>query len=728
MGKRGWAAIVLIPLLGCLCHYGFLLWPGTTLAGMDFLNLDYPRAELIHRAFIAGRIPLWNPYEWGGCPLLAAMQGSVLYPPIWPMLLLPQPYGLQVSIFVHVVWAAVGAALLARYLLQCPSQVAAFSGIAYACSGYYVGRIEQANIVATFSWTPWIFLTATRLMDGRGSWQAMLGAISLCILPGHPQTTALALLGCAVFITSRAVFNRSASRYAAALRLALLSVMGALGVTAAQLLPTQELSALSERVWSWPDPMSPALKWEHLPALVVPGYFRHLAHVSWGKAFGYTELGLYCGVLAFPLAVWGAVVSVRNRDATGCALLATWIFSMLFALGNSGLIANPFVKFIPLFTHSRGVGRMLNSSTLCYTLLAAHGLYAAVRFLATRKGLKRHGLVYATCIALLIADLCWTNWTELYGQLVDSTAVRRISPLASHLKDGARLYRFMQNDSDLYLDNRASLVPYRGARLLPNLTSVQRVQVLDGYEEALLPTRAWANLLRRYNRNLRSDHVDARLVALLGAGHLLTDYPIRSFGLEWKSVAAHQWPAGGISLWGNLFSPVAALEDVLTSDGVSVATRIRETFNEETTTGLAAEFVNREGYAFALPGRKAVSHAFSTMSRQEFTSLSCAAAGQLRFNEISFRLERPVSHNLVLLGPSFAGSNVYIEHSGMQNRLPLLRHTCASSLLPLTGALPAQTLIQLRYEPYSFRLGLFISLVMLCGLLFSGRRKLALTG
>ena len=37
----------------------------------------------------AGEFPLWNPYIYGGHPLLASLQPGVLYPLNWPLIFLP---------------------------------------------------------------------------------------------------------------------------------------------------------------------------------------------------------------------------------------------------------------------------------------------------------------------------------------------------------------------------------------------------------------------------------------------------------------------------------------------------------------------------------------------------------------------------------------------------------------------------------------------------------------
>src|SRR5690606_27644360 len=79
-------------------------------------------------------------------------------------------------------------------------------------------------------------------------------------------------------------------------------------------------------------------------------------------------------------------------------------------------------------------------------------------------------------------------------------------------------------------------VAERMVRLQPNLSSVTRIPLIDGYEEGLLPVRTFANLQRRYNRNLRTDSPDASLLAFLGSNLMLTEFPLPT-GPDWQSAS-----------------------------------------------------------------------------------------------------------------------------------------------------------------------------------------------
>src|SRR5512145_2428663 len=76
---------------------------GARVGGPDLYALQVARHRYVAETLLAGRLPLWNPYEFCGAPLLGAGVGSALYPPvILANLLLPPNAALQVLYDVHI--------------------------------------------------------------------------------------------------------------------------------------------------------------------------------------------------------------------------------------------------------------------------------------------------------------------------------------------------------------------------------------------------------------------------------------------------------------------------------------------------------------------------------------------------------------------------------------------------------------------------------------------------
>lgn len=693
---------LLVLLIACLYIYGIILDPAQTFAGMDFFNLNLPRVMISQQALSSGHVPLWNWYEWGGAPLLAAMQGAVFYPPTWLAMALPLPFGLQLFIFLHLYAAAVGCFLLARRLLGLEVWCSILAGIAFAGSGFYIGRIEQFQIVAVNCLLPWLVLAGARAVapDGHCRWLALCWAF--CLLAGHPQYAIFNLLAMLAFCAGAATAGLVPVTRRAWFRLAGGVALGS-ALAAVQLLPTYELGQLSERIWPYADATQPQLAWRDLPALLIPRYYQMVSGEP-GRVFGHTELGLYAGLLALPLVAAGLVL-LRTMPVTRrrwfLVALAVWLGAMVFALGSHTYLATVTYKFAPFFRQSRGAGRSLNIAALILALLVASGASALVFRLASAP--RKAALAgYALC-ALFCVDLAANNFRELSSVLVP-TSVLRFKPFATP-SCPSRLYRFMSADSDLYLNNTAQAVAERIIRVQPNVSSTYGVAVLDGYEEGLLPLRARADLFRRFNRNLRWDDPDAALLAFMGSSQMLTEFPLPTGG-HWHLT---QGPAlrpsvvpsvtdgpAEYSLYESAYAPGALALDL----------------DKLLSASAQPAFLAACASAFPLE-ISARSPTSSDWQNTPFASITPEAfdAGALPgvtlgWNRISIPVNEGTTNILALFTP-------YPGWTTDDNFLPKEQLKTLCSLfwkveLPLGASKTSH--INLTFRPYSYRLGLFISL------------------
>ncbi|MCX7716798.1 MAG: hypothetical protein N2111_00120 [Candidatus Sumerlaeaceae bacterium] len=717
---------------GVLAVWWHLLLPSMTFAGMDFLNLLYPQAVLVQSAFLSGEFPLWNWYTWGGSPLLAAMQSAALYPPMWLALCGTLPYALQIYVLAHLMLAAVGAARFCQAFAGFAMGPAVLAGCGYACGAFFLGHIEQTNSVASACWTPWILLFAVSLArTGRGA-LALALSVSGGLLAGHPQYVVLAVLAAEVYVAlCLAARLRHGARQDMWRRVAKpflmfqCSILASGLLAAGQLLPTQELSVLSERVRPYADPFSPALSWRAVPARFWPGYL-HTANQQGGQPLPVTELGIYAGMAMVPLFFVGAARLLRRRHIGDRALLTVWILAFLYALGAEGGVAGIVSRFVPFLAHSRGTARALAVETLLYVTIAGVGLAAVQGAWAQGKvfGRKRIGpILAATVVLMTLADLMLTTGRGLETKMVPLSSVNEGLRGAQWLHEGhnlnGRVHRFMADDSNYYLDNRPSAVARRMVRLQPNanlITSV-RMSVLDGYEEALLPTRSYANFLRRFNRNLRYETLDAPLLALLRTSMVLTEYPVDKMGALWTRAVERPDRDRVYTLLRSPFvTPWIVDERVLLE-------------RAGTTQGLDA--LGRTSAGAPVPasadfeptGRVWIAHPFSALEPGDFSAAAQAAGIQVvRQRTCGLDLQvasRGEPSRLLLLLPSYPGWNFEMRHHRDHVVSEPLRAAGPVAMRFDVPALAHEAHARLSFRPFSFRLGMYLSLLASgAGLLF----------
>lgn len=176
-------ALVIILALLPLLFFWRLLTPNPAdrlvIAGGDFTEQYFPLRAFTAGEWVQGRVPLWNPYLYGGQPALADIQSGALYPPHvlealllgWGGLLLGWDIGfplwaLELQVIAHFSLAAVGTYLFARscFLRLLPASSlrrARFGGtivsLVFTYGGYLTGfPVQQLTILAASAWLPWV--------------------------------------------------------------------------------------------------------------------------------------------------------------------------------------------------------------------------------------------------------------------------------------------------------------------------------------------------------------------------------------------------------------------------------------------------------------------------------------------------------------------------------------------------------------------------------------------
>ena len=151
-----------------------------------------PLRDRIRRSWSSGRPPLWNPDLHAGVPLLADGLSAGMYPPVSLELVLPPATAQDLRLYLALVGAGLGAALLA-WLLGASAAGGLVAGAVAMLSAFPVCRLLHPH-AWVYAWTPW--LAWALLLLGRrrgGSWLVAVFWAAM-LLAGHPQTAVHGLL------------------------------------------------------------------------------------------------------------------------------------------------------------------------------------------------------------------------------------------------------------------------------------------------------------------------------------------------------------------------------------------------------------------------------------------------------------------------------------------------------------------------------------------------------
>lgn len=369
----------------------------------DALVGAYPTRVYVHRLLMAGEIPLWNPYQLGGMPLLGDIQAAVYY---LPNLLLSAFYwgrditfeGFEALVVSHY---AIGAVLMYGYLrnLKLSRAAALVGAIAFEFNGFFIGHRGHYSMFSVVVWVPGILWLLDRAWFAASRWAGLRDAvlagllISQMVMGGHPQLTfySTIFIGCYFLYRWAGVwrqerpFSQPRLRHPAVQMLIRFGLAGLLAasLSAIALLPMFELlgrSLRSEPTYAFAAqfPLMP----RNIITLFIPEF------LAWSG----TEFRIYAGVLTLLLVLVATVVPTEARRERGFFLVTTAV-SFTLALGGFTAVHAMLYRFVPGFDSVRVAARIFYFANISLAVLAAFGAQALLNQLDTAERERLNGLL-----------------------------------------------------------------------------------------------------------------------------------------------------------------------------------------------------------------------------------------------------------------------------------------------------------------------------------------------
>ncbi len=347
--------------------------------GRDTHATFVSRYEVAPRALAAGRLPLWNPDEFCGTPLLGSTQGAMLYPPVVVLFALLPPrwamqglYGLHALLFVWTTIVYVrrrGVSRLAAPLAPAIGLAGLFTGLAYT-------GVDHPSFIMALAWVPVMLIGWEDAVGGsrRGFGLLALGYAAQW-LAGSPEFP----IDTPVLLGSVALLHREGTLVR---RLGVLAAGLALGAALASV----QILALDETV-------AESLRPEHQMNF-------HDFRVKLLRVHGFADLARTPAKATFLPAIalaWMALAG-RVRGLAGWALAFVWSVAPLNV---------PFVLlyYLPPWAGSRAPFGWGAIGPLFLGLLAAAGLDAGLA--ATRSWWRATAVGLGVACAAYAAFVVW---------------------------------------------------------------------------------------------------------------------------------------------------------------------------------------------------------------------------------------------------------------------------------------------------------------------------------
>ena len=393
-------AVSLLPLL----YFFSATFGPLVLCPADGIIFNAPLRVAAAHITLSGNLPLWNPYIFGGMPLLGAGQGGLLFPLNWLFLIFSAPTAMNLVMLSTYALAALGAYLYARRS-GATIAGASLTALAWQFSGFMVAQIGHMNIIQTAALLPWVLWTLEGFgTEGRRTQGAALALIiTLQVFAGHQQTLAYTLFVVAAYAIFRALAEkgRVRRRYCGAFAFMLVGLVAG----AAQILPTYELLRNSVRAAPSYDffssfSMPPRFLWTFFAPYVMGGGDGRLFRAPYvGTAF-YAEYIAYMGILTLALAALALILSRQGRDYfwAGVALVGLILATGRFLPFDLYAI----LYHVPVINLFRVPARHLMEVDFALAMLAGRGLTA----LSAARGRTRT-LIITALVSVALLCLTW---------------------------------------------------------------------------------------------------------------------------------------------------------------------------------------------------------------------------------------------------------------------------------------------------------------------------------
>lgn len=376
--------------IGLTIVFWFPLYDGAGFVGGDIYAYYLPQKDVFAEQVKGGELPLWNPRTGYGYPTIAESQTGVLYPPTW-MFYLPLDLNTAytASHLLHYVLAFAFMWLYARRL-GLGAMPALLAALVYVY-GWFPPRCSLEWAIIGGTWLPAaLWAVESFLRTRRRRFLAVLAVVlAVQLLAGHFSLAFITLLALAAYAPLRIWFvvsdeHRLTGGEGRLLAWLSVPVVAAFVLAAAQLVPTWELKAISQRaeVTQEHDPEYGHMPPMYITQLVASWWYWYADDVDTDQALrGMTflassamtnkvEAHLYFGSLPLLLIAVSVVRGLLFRRS----IEGLWaVLGLLFLLYTPGWFV-PVTQHLPGFSFFKGPARYGVITTLAAAVLAGFAL------------------------------------------------------------------------------------------------------------------------------------------------------------------------------------------------------------------------------------------------------------------------------------------------------------------------------------------------------------------
>jgi len=373
----------------------------------DPVRQQYPWRELVISSGRKFELPLWNPYNFAGTPLLANFQSGSFY--IFNILFFVMPFEVAWSLVIFL-GPLMGGIFMFVYLnnLRLSKWGSLLGSISFAFCGFFVAWMEWGTITHVALWLPLILLSIDKIASSIKypelnikdkklfMWIIVyLFSIVFSFFAGYLQTFFyLAIFSFIYFISRWWQYGKKRKILVLYILLNVLFLI----LTSVQWIPTLQLILLSARdidVISF-DNLGWFVPWQHLIQFLAPDFFGNPTTLNYWGVWNYGELVGYIGIIPLILALF-AMLYRRDKKTL---FFGTFFFMSIIFSFPTFFAKIPYILKIPFLSTAQPT-RLLFIADFTLVVLSALG------FDYLLKVKKRIDIIYPLIFISIILTGFW---------------------------------------------------------------------------------------------------------------------------------------------------------------------------------------------------------------------------------------------------------------------------------------------------------------------------------
>ena len=353
----------------------------------DPVRQQYPWRELVVSIEKRLELPLWNPYNFSGTPLLANFQSAPFY--LFNTLFFIMPFAVAWSLMV-IMGPLLAGIFLFLYLdnLKISKWAGVLGSISFAFSGFFVAWMEWGTITQVALWLPLVFLSIDKILyyfrnnskfptslKLRGAskiknyiWPIIfILSLTSAFFAGHLQIFFYLFIFSWIYFFARWI---EYGKIFKVLFVFLIFNILFLILTSIQWIPTLQFIFLSARNVDVLDFNNPGwfIPWQNLIQFVAPDFFGNPTTLNYWGVWNYGEFVGYAGIIPLILALFCLLF---RRDKKTLFFGSLFFLSLVFSFPTF-LAEIPYLLKIP-FLNTAQPTRLLFIATFSLSVLSALG-------------------------------------------------------------------------------------------------------------------------------------------------------------------------------------------------------------------------------------------------------------------------------------------------------------------------------------------------------------------